>query len=866
MAKSKLVGLLGALVLAALVVLPVRAAEAPPQPYVVVVGIDKYKDPQILPRTHAEADARAVYDLLRNKDYLGVDADHVRLLLGSAEAKGGDNQAQPATHANILKALHWAADKARADDPVLFFFFGQGAPLFERTCYFAVDSTFKKRAKDAVAAGEIEVALGKLKSQRFCAFLDVNFKGFDAGKEKPPEVDTSKLYREYLGKEDAAGGQPSRVLFLANNGLKPPIDLKDHGLFATVLLEGLKGKADTAGYEPDGLVTVEELGKFLPKASAALAKEHGKTDEDKKQKAIAIEGQSSNFVLTHNPAAMPAVEKRLARLAELAKNRDVSGKIAAEGKRLLSKMPKLEAQQALRKAYQKLADGKVQAKEFLKDRSAILAKTRLSEEEALVYATTIIQATRLVRAGYVKDINQGQLVDWGVKGLYKRLEEKVPADVKDRLAGVKTLRESELRRLLADVRQQLGKREDLNKGKDVTYTLYPMLAHLDKHTDYITPEQVEQFRIETQAEFYGIGAHIRMNPTKDMLQIVTTIMGSPAYRAKLYAGDIITTIIREVDSDGNPLAKPEVISTKGMPTEKAVKLIKGKAGTRVKLLVEREGEKKPLEFEITRGRVEIETVMGYKRNKDHRWNFYVDPESKIAYIRLSQFSRSTFRDLRLAMKKLSRTGINGLVLDLRFNPGGLLDSAVKVSDLFIDDGVIVSIRPRRGQETVYIGKHEESYLDFPMVCLINDNSASGSEIVSACLQDHHRAIIMGERSYGKGSVQNIQPFDATGGQIKLTTASFWRPNGKNLNKPSTKGRDEDEWGVTPDKGYTLKLPIKEQDGLFDFQREQEIIQRPDYKPKKERAEFKDRQLEMALKYLRTQINTAAKAGSKKKAG
>src|SRR5262249_19521577 len=312
-------------------------------------------------------------------------------------------------------------------------------------------------------------------------------------------------------------------------------------------------------------------------------------DEDKKQKAIVLEGQSTDFTLTYNPAVRPLVKKRLAKLSELTRNQSIDAKVASQGKDLLSKIPKLEYQRTLRKAFQNLADGQISPEEFLKDRAKILAKTKLNREDARDYAVAVLEATRILKKGYVKEVNQGQLVAWAVDGLYKRLGEKVPTEFNDRLGRAKKLRELELLRLLTDVREALGKREDLAKGKDVTYTLNPMLAHLDKHTDYISPEYLEQLKIDTRGEFFGIGAHIRLNTTRDMLQIVTPIMGSPAYKAKLYAGDIVTTIIREVDSDGNSLDKPQVISTKGLATEEAVKLIKGKAGTKVKLVVEREG-------------------------------------------------------------------------------------------------------------------------------------------------------------------------------------------------------------------------------------------------------------------------------------
>jgi carboxyl-terminal processing protease len=150
-----------------------------------------------------------------------------------------------------------------------------------------------------------------------------------------------------------------------------------------------------------------------------------------------------------------------------------------------------------------------------------------------------------------------------------------------------------------------------------------------------------------------------------------------------------------------------------------------------------------------------------------------------------------------------------------------------------------------------------------MVCLINGGSASASEIVSACLQDHKRAVIVGERSYGKGSVQRIHDFSATGGLLKLTTATYWRPSGKNINKSSTKGGEDEEWGVTPDAGYVLKLNPKERDELAEHQRDQEIIPNRDLKGKEPKTEFKDRQLDKAMEYLNSQIKMAARVPAKK---
>src|SRR5262249_53160398 len=159
-----------------------------------------------------------------------------------------------------------------------------------------------------------------------------------------------------------------------------------------------------------------------------------------------------------------------------------------------------------------------------------------------------------------------------------------------------------------------------------------------------------------------------------------------------------------------------------------------------------------------RGRVMVETVLGVTRREDDTWDFMLDPESKIGYIHLTQFAPNSFRDMEEAVKKLSKMGLKGLVLDLRNNPGGMLTTAVQISDFFIDSGLVAQTKPRGGQDQSSGGSGAVSSLDFRMVCLVNDGSASGSEIVAACLQDPKRAVILGERSYGKGSVQNVQPF------------------------------------------------------------------------------------------------------------
>lgn len=862
--------LLATLLLSGLSAIHARAGEAPAvPPYVVLVGIDKFDDAQIKPRQHAEADARALYELFRSKEHSGVPASHIKLLLGSG------TDADKATKANIVKALSWLEETAPKDAPVVFGYFGQGAPVAERCCYFAVDSTFKDRAKDAVSSSEIAGALDKLQQHRVVAFLDLNLLGFDAGKEPTPDPNLQNFYKELIGEDPEKGPTQARLVFLANGEMKGSLDLDKHGIFTQVLLDALNGKADTDGDEPDGNITTGELTKYIRKELPALARTKGQGDNQKGQTPqVLTEGPDADFIFERNPAVYPTAQERVAKFDGIVKKDQLPGDVAEEGRDLLSRMPRLKARQKLRKTYEKLADGKLDATAFLAERKRIMADTVLSDRDANDFAVVVMHAGKLVRQNFFKDISQGELVEQAVRGMYKHTDEKIPSAIEERLKNLKDAKDVDLVKVLTEARINLGKREDLDrrKGKDVTYALNGMLAKLDRHTDYIDPDLVQRLSNDLEGQFYGIGVQIRKNNIRDQLQVVTPIWNSPAYKKGLKANDIITTIVRDVDSEGKPLAKPETLPTKGMTTEEAVKKILGKEGTPVKIVVEREGVKEPITFNLIRGKVEVESVLGHQRNSDDSWNYVVDPENKICYVRLTQFSRNTYRDLERVMKSLHQAGIKGFILDLRFNPGGRLEQAVKISDLYIDDGMIVSIKPRSGPETSYVGQSKGSYTVFPMVCLVNGGSASASEIVSACLQDHGRAIVIGTRSYGKGSVQTIFPFE-TGGQIKVTTATFWRPSGRNLNKASTEGKDEDEWGVSPDSGYDIDLSRKEQTELQDHLREAEIIRDPTVKSSASnsldeasgKSDFKDRQLEAALRYLRDQIRLADK-GSGKKAG
>ena len=510
----------------------VRADELTGRPFIVAIGIDKYQDAQIKPRKHAEADAKALVDLFLAKDHLGAEKDHVKLLLGSGPVDGVPSE--KATKENIVKALHWLEKSAKKEDLVIFAIFGNGAPIGERSCYFAVDSTFKNRAKDAVASGDIESIIDKLQSQRFVALVDVNYLGFDLGKEKAPDLNPQNLYREFLSQGDEIKEPaPSRVLFLAGAATKPSLDLEKHGVFAQTLLDGLNGKADSDGYEADGNITVTELAKYVRKQVPELARANGKTKEQKEQKSGVLEAQSTDFVVAYNPKAHALSLDRLKKFDALVIEQKLEPKIFEEGHNLLVRMPKLEAQQTLRKAYQQFVDGKLAAAAFDIERAKIFASTKLTEKDAKKYATTVMRAADLVRKSYFKEVTKAPLIGHAIEGMFKHIEEKIPSELKDRLENVKEMKDVDLVLLLTDARQQLGKREDLGKGQDVTFSLNAMLAKLDKHTGYIPPEVVLKFTEDTAGSFKGIGVQIRRNEARDQLQVITPIFNSPAHKAGL---------------------------------------------------------------------------------------------------------------------------------------------------------------------------------------------------------------------------------------------------------------------------------------------------------------------------------------------
>jgi carboxyl-terminal processing protease len=308
-----------------------------------------------------------------------------------------------------------------------------------------------------------------------------------------------------------------------------------------------------------------------------------------------------------------------------------------------------------------------------------------------------------------------------------------------------------------------------------------------------------------------------------------------------------------------------------MRIDAAVQRIKGRAGTSVQLSIRHAGQTDVEDFHIDREVIQIETVLAMRRKTNGNWDFMLDPKRRIGYIRITAFGRATTDELKHALEELKQQKLRGLVLDLRFNPGGLLGAAIRVADLFVAEGRIVTVTGRNTPRREFNAQQAGTFDGFPIAVLVNRFSASASEIVAACLQDHDRAIIVGQRTWGKGSVQNVIQLEGGRSALKLTTSRYLRPNGHDIHRFPDAGADV-PWGVLPDEGMAVDLTDDETAELFLYQRYRDLqligrtpttttdaasaalaLPGSDDSPEPDHQEFADRQLGKAISYIRGKL-------------
>ena len=328
------------------------------------------------------------------------------------------------------------------------------------------------------------------------------------------------------------------------------------------------------------------------------------------------------------------------------------------------------------------------------------------------------------------------------------------------------------------------------------------LSAFDPYTNIIWPSQVAEFEKNLNGEFTGIG--ITFLKEKGLWTISSLLSDTPAHHSGLDVGDVIAAVDRR--------------EAKDMNADCIIESITGIVGSDVTLTVHRPATDKTIDITVTRAAITVPSVSGWQRTERGKWQYMIDPRQKIGLVRLTSFCERTVPDFEEALDRLEDQGLKGLILDLRSNPGGTVDAAATIVDKFVEKGMIVSTRPRYGMATYLSAKKEDTHPDYPIVVLVNRNSASAAEIVAGALQDpkHKRAVLIGERTLGKGSVQIVTPLQG-GAMLKYTMAYYHLPSGQKVQSPpSHKTENERTWGVKPD--VRVELTSDEFKQAMDIQR------------------------------------------------
>ena len=385
--------------------------------------------------------------------------------------------------------------------------------------------------------------------------------------------------------------------------------------------------------------------------------------------------------------------------------------------------------------------------------------------------------------------------------------------------------------------------QDVPKEELFRYAMDGMTSNLDGHSRYISGEMFTSFSEDLEQEFGGVGMYVETDPVTGELTVLAPIPATPAFESGIKSGDKLLEIAGK--------------STTGIERTDAIQLIRGPRGEVVDVLVESGGVEKLHKLE--RALIHEPSVHGDFRNADGSWNYHLKQYPQIGYIRLIQFGAKSAEEMEQVLSEID-SKVNCLIFDLRNNVGGLLDGAIEICDLFLEPGKpIVSTRGRKNvlQEEHFSRVSPVFKLNKPVVVLINRGSASASEIVSACLQDHERAILIGETTWGKGTVQHVIPIEKQRSALKLTTSSYWRPNGENIDRYHPDAKESGDWGVDPNEGLEIELT----DEIIFLNRKRRsfldlrgLIEAKELADRDEEnlAEIEDEPLQKAIEYLLSQ--------------
>jgi len=377
-----------------------------------------------------------------------------------------------------------------------------------------------------------------------------------------------------------------------------------------------------------------------------------------------------------------------------------------------------------------------------------------------------------------------------LEGLYEAARVPMPASLPARVQ--KTANEQELVELLAQTRRGLGNPEALRGSNALLVSVRAMTRRLDPYSVVVSGEEVDRGAVNDVSQ--GVGLEVK--PGTVPLTVATVAPGGPAQRAGIRPGDRITHI------DGRRADTVDWIRTQVRLGEGGVVVQATSATQRVGLTLVRPGSTGPRKVTLESQTFRPETVLGVARKEDNSWDYLIDHKEKIAHVRLATLAHGTADELAGVLTALKAEGLRGLILDLRWCPGGFLDQAVEVPRLFLSGGTICTFKGRDDRRTAKAGHGD--FADFPMVVLVNGETSGGAELIAAALQDNQRAAVAGQRTLGKASVQILVPLPVNNSYLKVTSGVFVRPNGKNLHRfPNSKPADD--WGVRPDPKLECRM-------------------------------------------------------------
>lgn len=363
-----------------------------------------------------------------------------------------------------------------------------------------------------------------------------------------------------------------------------------------------------------------------------------------------------------------------------------------------------------------------------------------------------------------------------------------------------------------------------------------MIAELDPYSSYLSKTEYPLFLEQASGGYVGIGIQIEQH--NGQIVVLTPLEGSPALEAGVRSGDIIVEV-SNIPVDARNLSA-------------SAERLRGVEGSTAHFKVRRGPNAELISFAVPRRKIKTHSVRGFQRNADGTWNYMIDPDMGIGYIRISEFWDNTPAEFQEAIDQLQRKGLNALIIDVRFNPGGDMDVAISLVDRFVNSGVILMTKNRRQVESSWEATTETTLPDFPVVVLVNGASASGAEILAGALQDHGRAEVVGERSFGKGSVQSLIPLPDEQSALRLTTAYYYLPSGRCIHRrPSN--QNTDEWGIIPD--HVVEITDQDMSEIFESWLKAAVV--PNGDETVPAPIMTDRQLQTALDVLRAKLNSNA---------